>query len=107
MLHITVSEQDNLLNSEELCLCCNIDDTVLHQLVEHSITIPIGGEVIEEWQFTLSAVSLAKKATRIQRDLSMDWAGIALILELLDERDKLSAQVYNLQQQLKRFKYLE
>lgn len=106
MLHIMVSEQDSLVGSEEFCLCCDISQAVLHELVEHSIAIPDTGQVIEEWQFSVATVSLAKKAKRLQRDLALDWTGIALVLELLAQRDSLSAEVNNLQQQLKRFKHL-
>lgn len=107
MLHIRVSEQDSQLSSDEFCQCCNISQAVLHELVEHSIAIPIAGQVMEEWQFTVASVSLAKKATRIQRDLAVDWTGIALILELVEQRDSLSAEVNNLQQQLRRFKHID
>jgi chaperone modulatory protein CbpM len=35
--------------------------------------------------------------------LSLDWGGIALILQLLDEREKLEHEVNTLKQQLRRF----
>jgi chaperone modulatory protein CbpM len=104
MLQITISEQDRWLSSEELCACSDIDSATLYELVEHSIAIPIQGEVIEQWQFSVTSLVSVKKATRIKRDLLLDWAGIALILDLLDEREELEHEIHNLKQQLSRFK---
>lgn len=50
---------------------------------------------------------LVKKAARIQHDLSLDWSAIALVLQLLDERDELIAENQMLKQHLSRFKHLE
>jgi chaperone modulatory protein CbpM len=104
MLQININEQDHWLTSEELCVCSNISQTLLLELVEHSIAIPVEGEVLEQWQFSVANLHKVKKATRIQRDLSLDWGGIALILQLLDEREKLEHEVNTLKQQLRRFK---
>jgi chaperone modulatory protein CbpM len=66
--------------------------------------MPLEGEVIEQWRFSVENLHQVKKATRIQRDLALDWSGIALILQLLDERDQLDHEVHMLKQQLSRFK---
>jgi chaperone modulatory protein CbpM len=104
MLQINISEQDCWLSSDELCECSDISSALLLELVEHSIAIPLQGEVIETWQFSVENLHQVKKTTRIQRDLALDWGGIGLILQLLDERDRLDHEVHMLKQQLSRFK---
>ena len=104
MLHINISEQDSWLSSDELCECSDISLALLLELVEHSIAIPQQGEVIEQWQFSVENLHQVKKATRIQRDFALDWGGVGLILQLLNERDRLEHEVYTLKQQLNRFK---
>jgi chaperone modulatory protein CbpM len=103
-MQIIVSQQDNILTSQELCSSSDISEAVLYELVEHDIAIPVAGEHVTEWQFTVSTVSLVKKAARIQHDLSLDWAAIPLVLQLLEERDELIAENRMLRQHLNRFK---
>ncbi|MBB1440754.1 chaperone modulator CbpM [Shewanella sp. SG41-4] len=104
MLQINISEHDCWLSSDELCQCIDISSALLLELVEHSIAMPLEGEVIEQWRFSVANLHQIKKATRIQRDLALDWSGIALILQLLDEREMLEQEVDALKQQLNRFK---
>ncbi|MGI2108856.1 chaperone modulator CbpM [Shewanella frigidimarina] len=104
MLQINISEQDCWLSSDELCECSDISSALLLELVEHSIAMPLEGEVIEQWRFSVENLHQVKKATRIQRDLALDWSGIALILQLLDERETLEHEVNALTLQLNRFK---
>jgi chaperone modulatory protein CbpM len=101
-----IVSHDNILSSQELCLSSDITETILYELVEHSIAIPIEGEHITEWKFTVATVTLVKKAARIQHDLSLDWSAIPLVLQLLDERDNLMAENQMLRQHLDRFKSL-
>ena len=104
MLQINISEQDCWLSSDELCECIDISSALLLELVEHSIAMPLEGDVIEQWRFSVANLHQIKKATRIQRDLALDWSGIALILQLLDERETLEHEVNALTLQLNRFK---
>ena len=106
-MQIIVTQKDDLLTSQELCLSSDINEAVLYELVEHSIAVPIEGEHATAWQFTVSTVTLVKKAARIKHDLSLDWSAIPLILQLLDERDELISENEMLKQHLSRFKPFE
>ena len=48
-------------------------------------------------------MNIASKATRIHRDLAIDWADIALVLKLLGEVEVLRAENAMLKQRLSRF----
>ena len=104
MLQINISEQDRWLSSDELCECSDISLGLLLELVEHRIAIPLEGTVVEQWQFSVENLLTVQKATRIQRDLALDWGDTALILHLLNERERLEHEVNALKQQLNRFK---
>ncbi|GAA61653.1 chaperone modulatory protein CbpM [Pseudoalteromonas sp. BSi20652] len=106
-MQIIVTQKDDLLTSKELCLSSDISEAILYELVEHNIAVPIEGEHVTQWQFTVSTVTLVKKAARIKYDFSLDWSAIPLILQLLDERDELISENEMLKQHLSRFKYFE
>ncbi|MBH0027064.1 chaperone modulatory protein CbpM [Pseudoalteromonas sp. SWN29] len=106
-MQIIVTQKEDLLTSTELCLSSDINEAILYELVEHSIAVPIEGKHVAEWKFTVSAVTLVKKAARIQHDFSLDWSAIALILQLLNERDELILENEMLKRHLSRFNHLE
>ena len=43
-MQIIVTQKDDLLTSQELCLSSDINEAILYELVEHSIAVPIEGE---------------------------------------------------------------
>jgi len=103
MLQIDVKLQDNLLDSYELCQCSEITELILLELVEHSIAIPLRGHDIHTWLFSVATLMQVKKATRIQRDLAVDWPALPIILQLIEERDVLAQQKRLLEEQLDKF----
>lgn len=77
---------------DELSNACDVEATWVVDLVEHGIIEPRGSSV-SEWRFSsLSIVRLAK-AKRLDRDLGINPAGIALVLDLLGEIDRLKARL--------------
>lgn len=103
MNQFIITEINPHLNVQELCQCTYISENILHELVEHSIAIPVFGVCSHEWLFHVTTVSIVKKATRIHQDLAIDWAGIALVLNLLDDLDQLREENSRLKKQLSRF----
>jgi len=91
------------INFDEFTLSVNINEERVLELVEYGIVIPASGEHAQEWLFNVDAVSTAKKALRLHRDLAIDWADIALVLNLLDEMEELRSENEMLKQRLNRF----
>ncbi|MFW2372200.1 MAG: chaperone modulator CbpM, partial [Gammaproteobacteria bacterium] len=56
---------------------------------------PLSYEQIQ-WRFTASSLQRARKASRLQRDLGVNLAGVALALDLLDEIDALESRLRRL-----------
>ncbi len=86
------AEQDieivEVLTLSELCRFCQTDDAWIVELVQNGVLEP-QGHAIEEWTFHAVHIARAKKARRLNRDLGVNAAGVAVILDLLDERDAL------------------
>ncbi|MBY6068840.1 chaperone modulator CbpM [Leisingera aquaemixtae] len=76
------------LTLEELCRFCHADRNWVIELVEHGVLEPEGAS-IQNWRFHSISIARAKKARRLNRDLGVNAAGIALVLDLLAERDEM------------------
>lgn len=83
---------------EELCEICRINEAYLEDLVEYDvITI---STPLEQAVFNLDQLNRIKTALRLQRDLEVNMAGAALILDLLDELHDLRARTDILERHL-------
>jgi chaperone modulatory protein CbpM len=76
------------LSLTELCRFCGVETRWIVELVDHGAIEPQGVS-IEEWQFRGPNIAKAKKARRLNRDLGINAAGVAMVLDLIDERDRL------------------
>ncbi len=76
------------LTLAELCRFCDADSAWVIELVEYGALDPLGN-VTSEWEFHAVSIARARKARRLQRDFDVNIAGIALILDLLEDRDAL------------------
>lgn len=76
------------LDLQELCRFCVVEEAWIIELVEHGALSPVGHSK-SNWKFVGLNISRAKKACRLHRDLGVNAAGVALVLDLLEERDAL------------------
>lgn len=76
------------LSLEDLCRFCQAEETWVVELVEHGVLEPIGS-TRGNWRFVGTSIVRAKKAHRLNRDLGVNTAGVALVLDLLEERDAI------------------
>lgn len=90
------------LGLHDTCCALGLESQQIYEIVEHGIVEPAGASP-EEWVFDLQMISTARRAMRLQRDLHMEWSAIALILELVSEREILREENARLQQRLQRF----
>ncbi|MFT5786030.1 MAG: chaperone modulatory protein CbpM [Ascidiaceihabitans sp.] len=80
------------LSLHELCRFCQADEAWIIELVQHGVLEP-NGTNYETWHFQGRNIVRAKKAHRLNHDLGINVAGVAMVLELLDERDALLRQL--------------
>ncbi|GAC1304596.1 MAG: hypothetical protein NVSMB10_07780 [Steroidobacteraceae bacterium] len=81
-----------LLSVDELSRLCAVDRTSIVAMVEEGVL-----EVVHvsstEWRFSGAALRRARAALRLQRDLEMNLAGVALALQLLEEIAELRREL--------------
>ncbi len=83
----TVIEEDSMTLGQ-LCRACGVHADWIISLVEESIIEP-QGEDIRLWRFSGASLVRARSALRLQRDLGVNLAGIALALDLMEELESL------------------
>ncbi|KDP83714.1 MerR family transcriptional regulator [Cupriavidus sp. SK-3] len=76
----------------ELSVACHADMEQVVALVEEGVLTP-RGEDVQGWRFEGTALSRARAALRLTRDLELGPAGVALVLDLLDEIEVLKSKL--------------
>ncbi|QJP93589.1 chaperone modulator CbpM [Pseudomonas fluorescens] len=89
------------LDMAEFCEAADLSDVYVIEIVEHGILEPQGTQP-REWRFTDYELVLAKRAAKLRRDLELEWEGVALALDLLEEVQELRAENRMLRQRLAR-----
>lgn len=90
------------LTLDDLCQQLHLNRKLCIDLVDYGIVSP-GGQRPSEWSFDLNMVCTIQRAIRLHSDLELDWADVAIVAELIEERDRLRAENQLLRQQLARF----
>ena len=87
----------------ELCQLERIEPDIIVEIVEYGIASPIKGEITSDWIFDVTSVHWIKKAVRLQHDLELDWVAVALVIDLMQQKESLKKENEYFQQQLERF----
>jgi chaperone modulatory protein CbpM len=80
------------LTLRELCDACAVNAEFIAELVGEGVLEPAGMEK-SHWCFTGFTLHRVRTAKRLQRDLGVNLAGVALALELLDEVRQLRVRL--------------
>lgn len=81
-----------LFTLDELARACDATGAQLVVLVEEGVLAPIG-HTPDDWRFPGSLLARARTALRLARDLELGAAAIALVLDLIDENERLRARL--------------
>lgn len=92
LVHTGAVIEDDSLTLGQLCRACGAHADWVISLVEESIIEP-AGEEMRLWRFSGASLVRARSALRLQRDLGINLAGIALALDLMEELENLRAQI--------------
>jgi chaperone modulatory protein CbpM len=87
----TLFDESAVLSLEDLCKMCAVDEQRIVQYVEEGVLNVVG--VRSEWHFSGAALRRARIAVRLERDLELNLAGVALALDLLEELERLRQQL--------------
>ena len=86
-----IVEESALLTVEDLSRMCAVDERHIVEFVEEGVLSVV--ESHREWHFTGAALRRARLALRLERDLELNLAGVALALELLEELERLRREL--------------
>jgi chaperone modulatory protein CbpM len=87
-----IFEEYAILSIQDLSRMCAVDERHIVQLVEEGVLSVVDADKAE-WHFTGTALRRARLALRLEQDLEINLAGVALALELMEEIEQLRRQM--------------
>jgi chaperone modulatory protein CbpM len=87
-----IFEESALLTVRDLSRMCAVEERHIVEFVEEGVLNVIEIDTTE-WHFTGAALRRARLALRLERDLEINLAGVALALELMDELQRLRREL--------------
>jgi len=81
-----------VLTVRDLSRMCAVDERHIVEFVEEGVLTVVGVNTVE-WHFSGAALRRARLALRLERDLELNLAGVALALELMDELEQLRREL--------------
>ena len=87
-----ILEDETRLTLRQLCDACAVRAEYIIELVDEGFIEPSGVER-SHWCFNGISVRRVQRAKRLQHDLGVNLAGVALAIDLIDEIEFLRAQL--------------
>ena len=91
-----ILNEESVLTLTEISHACSVQTGYIIELVDEGLLTPAMPPEENEpqhWRFSGEQMRRARTAMRLQSDLGVNLAGVALALQLLDEIENLRAQV--------------
>lgn len=82
-----------ILTLLDICHAAGAPAETIVEFVEYGIIEPNKGKKPENWQFTAYSLKRTRIATRLQRDLQINLAGLGLAMDLLEEVQALRRKI--------------
>lgn len=83
-------DTEKVYSLQQLCDICQVSPSIVNDYIEYNvIDIDYGSEIV----FRQIHLDRLRKGVRLQRDLELNHAGVALALELLDTIEQLKQEV--------------
>lgn len=89
-------EETTVVSIDELCAACTVRRERIVALVDEGILEP-SGQNEANWRFAGPSLQRARTALRLQRELEINLAGVALALDLMDELKRLRRRIARLE----------
>jgi chaperone modulatory protein CbpM len=81
-----------ILSIQDLSRICAVDERHIVELVEEGVLRVMDADT-SEWRFKGAELRRARMALRLERDLEINLAGVALALELMEELEQLRRRI--------------
>ncbi len=87
-----IFEESAVLTVRDLSRICAVEERHIVEFVEEGVLNVVQVDT-SEWHFTGAALRRARLALRLERDLELNMAGVALALQLMEELDQLRSKL--------------
>jgi chaperone modulatory protein CbpM len=87
----TLFDESALLTLQDLSRMCAVDEHHIVEFVEEGVLNVIS--IDSRWLFAGGALRRARLAVRLERDLELNLAGVALALDLMEELERLRREL--------------
>lgn len=87
-----LGDAQDALSFDIFCAQLHSPAETVEALVAYGVVHP-RGRAPEEWRFSVGDLRKARIGMRLCRDLELNWAGAALVLELLERMEDLERQI--------------
>lgn len=94
-IQVELLDDQQGLSLAELCQVCQISGEDIRLLVAEGVIEPLD-ENLTDWRFHSLSIGRVLRVKRLEKDLGLNLAGAALVIELLEEIDQLKNQVRRL-----------
>ena len=87
-----ILEDTAILTVQDLSRMCAVEECHIVEFVEEGVlsVVDVG---MTDWHFSGAALRRARLAVRLERDLELNLAGLALVLQLMEELDQLRREL--------------
>jgi chaperone modulatory protein CbpM len=92
----TILEEEVVLSLGEVCRASRLSAERVIELAEEGVIDPVGRSP-ETWQFRGTSLRRIRCAQRLEEDLGINTAGVALALDLLEELEELRRRLGRLE----------
>jgi len=87
-----ILEEEIELSLSDLCRSCRVDTDFVVALIQEGVIDPLE-PAARRWTFGGQSLTRLRRAVNLHQDLGLNLAGIALALELLEDRERLRAEL--------------
>jgi chaperone modulatory protein CbpM len=91
-----ILEEEVVLSLADVCRASRLSAERIIEMAEEGIVEPVGRSP-ERWRFRGVSLRRIRCAQRLEEDLGVNTAGIALVLDLMDELEQLRARLDRLE----------
>ena len=92
-----ILDEDCNFSLDEISTACSVHTEYIVELVDEGIVEPVEQQCEQQhWIFSGRSLLRARKARRLQRDLGINLAGAALVLDMMEEIEQLREQLKRL-----------
>lgn len=85
-------EEGPELSLEEICHACHVPSDFIQEVIEFGIIDPRGA-TLETWRFNADHLRRVRTVVHLHHDLEVNLAGAAVVLDLLDELQRMRARL--------------